>query len=177
MLALYPPGPQRREANLLASRRFARCGDPSCLLFPDAVLLAGSSGPRPEVSRLSGLWEGIDGNFSSSMVEIRGDKAYLVVKGPLAELRRRGEALFKGGLDHPFEGGIGFYLGGVLPPEEAVEEDQVASFSWWSCRLVLLEISGDWSRGGSFSWREGAVAWRPKDKGGKGRESRDGTVT
>ncbi|MEI6388978.1 MAG: hypothetical protein WCQ50_20395, partial [Spirochaetota bacterium] len=45
-LALHPPGPQEREANLLASRLFGLTGEASTLALPGIIVLSVGVAPR-----------------------------------------------------------------------------------------------------------------------------------
>lgn len=159
---LFPPGPQRREVNLLASSLFAATGDHLCLALPDLVVLTvGRAGANAEVT-LRNAWSGIEGSFSCASLERRGDSLFLPVRGPLPDLARAAAACFEAPQPFPFEGGCGFFLGGEKAAAFAEEKAPTLSgFGWRACRLALVDVQGDLDGLTNLTWSERASVWRP----------------
>jgi hypothetical protein len=164
-LVLWPPGPQRREANLAAARAFALSGDPSSLALPDCVVLAAGQLREEWKARLEGIWTDVAGQFSSDHAELRESGVYLPVSGPLALLSARGRELFEEEQVLPFEMALGFFLGGpgeINAEKRATLDDILAEpLHWHSSKAAVLLMEGDSSLQSGLRWKEEANSWRP----------------
>ncbi|MFZ4617137.1 MAG: hypothetical protein ACOYM2_13195 [Rectinemataceae bacterium] len=170
-LAVSPPGPQEREANLLASRLFALTGEPTTLALPGLIVLAAgqAAGKTHDSSILQGLWEGIEGGFSSGSLAIGRDGCLILeVEGPLAELRERARRCLPSSLDFAPARVGAFFLGFHGNSGDALRGQlarvAVPQFYWYAARLLLLELDGDLSGLRMLSYAELGQSHRKRKK-------------
>jgi hypothetical protein len=170
-LAISPPGPQEREANLLASRLFALTGEPTTLALPGLIVLAAgqAAGKTLDSSILQGLWEGIEGGFSSAGLAVGSDGCLVLeVEGPLPELRERARGFLPSPLDFAPARAGAFFLGIHGSSREALRGQiarvAIPRFSWYAARLLLLELDGDLSGLRMLSYTELGQSHRKRKK-------------
>lgn len=165
-LALVPPGSVERELSLLASKVFARTGEPSSLACPGLLFLAaGSIEKTPiQVEDLDRCWKDIVGGFRGGGPVYDRGGLYLRVDGPLEALAARASALLRDDGDFPLRRGFGFFLGFHGPEsatalvERAGETAVPLAFS--AARLSLLSLDVELPGLTALAWKEEVVSVR-----------------
>jgi hypothetical protein len=170
LICLAPPGNVAREIALYRRALFAELGEGSAFAFPEVAVLASclySRSPRPPraAERFARLWRGLEEPFATAELLSVGERTYLGLRGPIAELSRRAsDALGELGLEpdpHPIlEPGLGFFLFRRGGQGAAAPSLAPPTAGFLDCSIALLAYAPSEDPFAALRWRFLAEAKR-----------------